>query len=94
MPKEQIRYFRAEKNTGTAYFAAASEEAVRRLLGDLKFPGSPAQLFGYRLDTLVEIPELDAKQAPDFEDFARTYKLCSDGTWMLGLITSKSISTR
>lgn len=87
MELNQVEYYRVERLGGKEYIAAKSKEAVLKLIGNPKNPTSNASLFGYKLDTLEKITEEEARRAPYFKAFAaEKYKLCADGTWILGML--------
>ncbi len=79
MLEGRVLYFRVESSDEKEYFAARSRDLVVRFIEKTEDPG-------YNLDTLVRVQIGEARKAPYFEEFAKDYTFCSDGTFLLGKI--------
>lgn len=78
-----VEYYKINHGEKIAYFAAESENAVRKLIEIL---GAKK----YDIGLLEKISEEEARKSPFFEVFEKTgHKLCCDKTWILGIVDSK-----
>ena len=72
----EVLYFKFSDDRATTYMAAESETSLRLHL----------KISVITVGKLEEIAIAEAVKAPHFNDFAKKFNLCPDGTFSLGVI--------